>query len=73
MRFLRSFARFWYDFIVGDDWKIAAGIVVAVGLTVGALKARLFGDHGLAVLGAVLIVAAFAASLAVDARSKKDR
>ena len=73
MKALRAFGRFWYDFIVGDDWKIAAGIVLAVGLTVGALKARLFGDHGLAVLGAVLIVAAFAASLAIDVRSKRDR
>ncbi len=30
MRFLRNFGRFWYDFIVGDDWRVAAGVVVVV-------------------------------------------
>lgn len=33
MRHLRSFARFWWDFIVGDDWRVAAGLAVALGLT----------------------------------------
>ena len=33
MRYLRSFGRFWWDFIVGDDWRIAAGIAAALGLT----------------------------------------
>jgi hypothetical protein len=32
-RVLRQFGRFWYDFIVGDDWRVAAGVVAAVGLT----------------------------------------
>lgn len=27
---LRSFALFWWDFIVGDDWRIAAGVVLAL-------------------------------------------
>lgn len=30
MNALRTFVRFWYDFIVGDDWRIAAGVVVCV-------------------------------------------
>ena len=33
MTYLRSFARFWWDFVVGDDWTVAAGIAVALGLT----------------------------------------
>ncbi len=66
MRFVKSFGRFWYDFIIGDDWKIAVSVVVAVGLTVAAVVARLFGDHGLALLGAILIVAAFTTSLFID-------
>jgi hypothetical protein len=32
-RGLKSFGAFWWDFIVGEDWRIAAGIVVAMGLT----------------------------------------
>jgi hypothetical protein len=35
VRFLSSFARFWWDFVVGDDWRIAAGVVVV--LSGGAL------------------------------------
>lgn len=23
MRFIKGFAEFWYDFIIGDGWKIA--------------------------------------------------
>ena len=26
---LKAFAEFWYDFIIGDDWTIAVGIVIA--------------------------------------------
>ena len=30
MRKLRTFGNFWYDFIVGDDWRIALGVTVAI-------------------------------------------
>jgi hypothetical protein len=30
---LRAFVAFWYDFVVGDDWTIAAGVVAALALT----------------------------------------
>jgi hypothetical protein len=33
VKYVVGFFRFWYDFIVGDDWWIAAGVVVAIGLT----------------------------------------
>ena len=33
MRFLVGFGRFWYEFIVGDDWTIAAAIVAALLVT----------------------------------------
>ena len=26
-------ARFFYDFVVGDDWRVAVGVVVAVAVT----------------------------------------
>ena len=32
MKYLRSFVLFWWDFIVGDDWLLAAGVVLALGL-----------------------------------------
>lgn len=27
---VRSFALFWYDFVVGDDWRVAVGVVIAL-------------------------------------------
>ena len=33
MKHVVAFLRFWYEFIVGDDWRVAAAIVVAIGLT----------------------------------------
>ena len=36
MKILAGFVHFWYDFIVGDDWTIAAAIVVAL-VVVGVL------------------------------------
>jgi UPF0716 family protein affecting phage T7 exclusion len=30
LRWLTAFGRFWYDFIIGDDWTVAA--TVALGL-----------------------------------------
>jgi hypothetical protein len=33
MKYIRSFVLFWWDFIVGDDWRVAAGLAVALGLT----------------------------------------
>ncbi|HEY2161621.1 MAG TPA: hypothetical protein VGH24_09965, partial [Solirubrobacteraceae bacterium] len=32
-RRLSGFAHFLWDFVVGDDWRIAAGVVVALGVT----------------------------------------
>jgi hypothetical protein len=29
----RAFLLFWYDFIVGDDWRVAIGVAVALGAT----------------------------------------
>ena len=33
MRYVVGFLRFWYDFVVGDDWRIALSVVAAIGLT----------------------------------------
>jgi hypothetical protein len=29
-----SFGRFWWDFVVGDDWVAAAGVIAGLALTV---------------------------------------
>ena len=60
---MKAFGRFWIDFIVGDDWRIAAGVVVALGLGALALRAQLFSDSLLAMLVAAAIVAVFVVSV----------
>ncbi len=38
MKRLRAFGAFWWDFVVGDDWRMAAGVIVI--LAVSALIAH---------------------------------
>ncbi len=43
LRALAGFGRFWWDFIVGDDWRIAAGVgltLIAGGLLVRGAVVR---------------------------------
>jgi hypothetical protein len=35
---VRAFAHFWYDFVVGDDWSVAAGVALALGITYGVSR-----------------------------------
>jgi hypothetical protein len=41
MRYITGFFMFWYDFIVGDDWTVAAGVVVALVLTAALAHAAI--------------------------------
>ncbi len=33
MKYITGFFQFWYDFIVGDDWTVALGVVLALTTT----------------------------------------
>ena len=33
MNRLARFGRFWWDFVVGDDWLVAVLVVIAIGAT----------------------------------------
>ncbi len=33
IRQLRAFGAFWYDFVIGDDWLVALGVVIALAAT----------------------------------------
>ena len=35
---IRAVLAFWYDFIVGDDWRVAAGVAVALAATYGVSR-----------------------------------
>jgi hypothetical protein len=30
---VKRFARFWWDFLVGDDWRVAVGVAIGLALT----------------------------------------
>ena len=68
MRFVSAFARFWWDFVVGDDWRIAAGVVVVLAggaLLVAATEAP---DGLVAALTALGILLVAIGSIATAAR-----
>jgi hypothetical protein len=68
MRFVRGFAGFWYDFIVGDDWKIAAAVVAVLAIGAIGVATSVIGLSVLAPVVALLLVVAFAVGLVVDVR-----
>jgi len=39
---LAAFGHFWWEFVIGDDWRVAVGVVVAIGAT------ALLADQGVA-------------------------
>jgi hypothetical protein len=39
VRPLRSFGLFWWDFVVGDDWRAAVGVGLAIAATAALVAA----------------------------------
>ncbi len=71
MALLKGFCRFWYDFLVGDDWTIACGVVVV--LAAGAVVVRLVDVdiHVMTAVLALVIMGLFAVSLLREARRSR--
>ena len=69
MTHIKDFVLFWYDFIVGDDWAIAVGVVLAV--VVSALLVRQGVNAWWAMPPMVVIALAF--SLFREARKRKEK
>jgi hypothetical protein len=68
MRFLRGFGRFWFDFIVGDDWRIALGVVLVLGAGALFVATDAVVADLLMPLLAAAIVAVVSASIVLGAR-----
>ena len=68
MTVIKGIGRFWYDFIVGDDWKIAAAVVTALAIGAVLAAATATGAAWLPPLVGALVVVAFTVSLVVDVR-----
>jgi hypothetical protein len=54
-RWLRSFGAFWYDFVIGDDWRGAA--VVAAALVATALLVHAAGVNAWWLMPACVLAA----------------
>ena len=67
MRFLRNFGRFWYDFIVGDDWRVAVGVVVLV------TAVYIAAHHGLNVWWVLPVAVAAILSVSVGRAARQAR
>jgi hypothetical protein len=65
MKFLTTFARFWYDFIVGDDWRLAVGTVAAI--TVVTVAA----NRDINVWWALLLLVSALLAISVSTASRK--
>jgi hypothetical protein len=63
MRYVKAFGRFWVDFLVGEDWRIAAGVVVALGAGGLLVSADALPETLLVLLVAAAIVLVVVASV----------
>lgn len=52
MKYVEAFGRFWWDFLIGDDWGIAACVIVLLPLT------ALIAHRGNATFAAAVLVVA---------------
>jgi hypothetical protein len=71
VKYLKAFGQFWYDFIIGDDWKIAVAVVISLAILVTVLLTGSLCDTAITLIGGALILVAFTISLAIDVRQKK--
>lgn len=71
MRFIRGFGRFWYDFLIGDDWKIVFAVLVVLLTGTALVRAGGYDDSVLTVVLALGLGAAFTLALLVDVRRSR--
>ncbi|MGH2457459.1 MAG: hypothetical protein ACRDIY_01165 [Chloroflexota bacterium] len=41
MKYIVNFFAFWYDFVVGDDWTVAVGVIVTLAIAAALARANL--------------------------------
>jgi hypothetical protein len=69
VRALRGFARFWWEFIIGDDWRIAAGVAVVLAAA-AVLVSQTSLSHGMvAVLAAAGVALVAVGAIVSSARA----
>jgi hypothetical protein len=71
MGFLKGFYQFWYDFIIGDDWKIAVAVVTVLMVGAVAVLAGAGNAGWLAPLLAIGLGGAFTVSMLIDTKPRQ--
>jgi len=66
---IRAFALFVFDFVVGDDWRLAIGVIAGLGLT--ALLAHTTSAAAWWAAPLVIIVVLVASTLLAARRARK--
>jgi hypothetical protein len=56
VRALRGFARFWWEFVIGDDWRIAAGVATVLAAA-AVLVSQTHTSHAVVAVAAAVGVA----------------
>jgi hypothetical protein len=64
---LEAFARFWWDFIVGDDWPTAVAVVLGIAVT------AVFAQAGLASWWILPLVVVLVLTRAVWSEARRQR
>jgi hypothetical protein len=68
MKYVVGFFRFWYDFIVGDDWRIALMVVVSLAVGAVLLELTALEPEVITIVCLALITGGLIASLARERR-----
>ena len=69
VKWIRAFAAFCYDFVVGDDWRLAIGVIAGLGLT--ALLAHATSVAAWWAAPLVVIVVLVASTLLAGRKARK--
>jgi hypothetical protein len=67
---VRGTGRFLVDFLVGDDWKVAASVVAALAAGAVLVAAAASGSRWVAPVAGLAVAGAFVAGLALDLRRR---
>jgi hypothetical protein len=68
MKIVEGFFRFWWDFIIGDDWKIAAAVAAVLVIAAIVISGTSPAGTWLAIVLGAALVLAFLVSLTIDVR-----
>ncbi|MFN8221922.1 MAG: hypothetical protein U0R50_01590 [Gaiellales bacterium] len=73
MRALQAFGRFWWDFVIGEDWRIAAGVTAILALGAVLVAADVSDTVVTLTIGALLLAFVSATIVATGLRARRAR